>query len=175
MATSSGNLIYFAYGSNMLLRRLKDRCPSANPIGTGFVAQRRLTFHKVSRDKSGKCDIERTSNLTDRVYGVLFQIAASEKQQLDDAEGLHHGYEEETVTVVTSAGEVQAKTYFATAKDSARRPYQWYKDLVIAGAVENNLPQPHIDWLRAIESIADPDPDSCAANERFLSDPPAHP
>ena len=40
---------HFAYGSNMLLRRLRaeERAPSAVPIGTGFLEGRRLTFDKV--------------------------------------------------------------------------------------------------------------------------------
>src|SRR5436309_10854406 len=88
----AGMFLYFAYGSNMLTRRLTARTPSAAAVGTGFVEGYRLSFDKVSSDGSGKCDIEPTSNPADRVYGVVFTIADAEAGALDDAEGLDRGY-----------------------------------------------------------------------------------
>ena len=84
---------YFAYGSNMLKCRLcaKDRCPSAKVIGMGYIEGRRLTFDKLSQDGSGKCDAELTNRPTDRVYGVIFEIALTEKDALARAEGLGKG------------------------------------------------------------------------------------
>jgi hypothetical protein len=37
----------FAYGSNMLTRRLAARTPSAVAVGTAYVEGYRLTFDKV--------------------------------------------------------------------------------------------------------------------------------
>lgn len=157
----------------MLSRRLRacDRAPSATPVGTGFIAGRRLTFDKVSTDGSGKCDAEPTSNPTDRVYGVLYEIAASEKTSLDRAEGVGSGYREESVIVVTGAQRYNATTYIATAKNHTLRPYHWYKALVIAGAIEHRLPAAYVEWLRTCESQADPDARRHADNELlFCSD-----
>jgi len=123
-------LIYFAYGSNMLSRRLRARTPSAVAISTGFVEGRRLTFDKVSSDGSGKCDIEATFNSDDRVYGVVYEIDKSEKGELDKAEGLGHGYEEKTINICTSSGNCQAISYVASKKEPALRPYHWYKAIV---------------------------------------------
>ena len=94
---------YFAYGSNMLTRRLKSRkrAPSAVSIGSGYIAGRRLTFDKRSRDGSGKCDAEETGNATDRVYGVIFELSFSDKCDLNRAEGRGKGYELEIVEVIT--------------------------------------------------------------------------
>jgi hypothetical protein len=50
-------VLIFAYGSNMLERRLTARTPSAIPVGTAYVEEYRLTFDKVSTDGSGKCEI----------------------------------------------------------------------------------------------------------------------
>jgi len=163
-------LLYFAYGSNMLTRRLcaPTRTPSAVAVSTGYVAGRRLTFDKVSKDGTGKCDAEATGRTTDRTYGVLFEIAASEKPALDRSEGLNKGYREENVTVATPVGDREAFTYIATAKELALCPYHWYKASVIAGAVEHGLPQPYIEWLRAFHSKADPDAKRRAENESLL-------
>lgn len=171
MDDSDGTFIYFAYGSNMLSRRLKarNRAPSATPIGTGYVSSRRLTFDKVSTDGSGKCDVESTANDSDRVYGVLFEIDKSEESKLDNAEGLGNGYKIETVEVRTQGGiTLKAKAYVATKKEPALCPYHWYKAIVIAGAVEHKLPLSYIEWLRTINSKQDPNVKRCAENEALL-------
>lgn len=152
--------LYFGYGSNMLSMRLQRRTPSAVLHGRGHVAGRRLTFHKKSDDRSGKGDAEVTGNAADRVEGVLFWIARVEKQALDDAEGLGRGYDEAVVDVATADGTVKALAYVASAgaTDPARRPYHWYKHLVLAGAIEHGLPAATIAAIRAVPSQDDPMP-----------------
>lgn len=162
---------YFAYGSNMLTRRLtaKSRAPSAKVVGTGYIEGRRLTFDKLSRDGSGKCDAEATGNATDRVYGVIFDIAVSDKAALGKAEGLNKGYAEETVKVITSSGVIELMTYIATKKERTLRPYHWYKALTLAGAVEHGLPKDYVEWVRTVASIEDHDAKRRAENEALLS------
>ena len=161
---------YFAYGSNMLTRRLTspERAPCAMFVDTGFVAGRQLTFDKLSCDGSGKCDAEETENETDRVYGVIFEIKCAHKPALDRAEGRCNGYKLETVEVITKQRIVLAQTYIATRKERALRPYHWYKALVVAGAVEHDLPNCYVEWLRVFESKEDPKPKRRAKNEALL-------
>jgi hypothetical protein len=155
------SFLYFAYGSNMLTRRLRARTPSARVHSIGYVAGRRLTFSKTSDDGSGKCDIELTGSGQDRAGGVLFSIARDDKPALDDAEGLNRGYDEAIVDVVTPRGVEKGLAYLASANatDPARQPYHWYKALVIAGAIEHGLPATYIERLWAVESRRDPRPD----------------
>jgi hypothetical protein len=150
--------LYFGYGSNMLSARLMARTPSAVAYRTGYVPERRLTFHKMSDDRSFKCDAERTGNVADRVEGVLFWIDCAQKKALDDAEALGRGYDETILEVITAHGTERARAYVATpgSTDAARRPYHWYKALVIAGAVQHSLPGPYIDAIRAVPSVRDP-------------------
>jgi gamma-glutamylcyclotransferase len=162
------SILYFAYGSNMMTRRLRKRTPSAHCEGTGFVRRHRLTFDKVSTDGSAKCDLEPTENETDRTYGVLFRIRAEEEPALDAAEGLGKGYRKDQVSVITANGETTALAYLATDKNPAARPYHWYKAMVIAGAMEHTLPDSYIEWLRTAPSDADPKPDRRAENEALL-------
>jgi gamma-glutamylcyclotransferase len=168
----SDTFLYFAYGSNMLTRRLTGaaRAPSAVCEGTGYIDCHRLAFDKVSRDGSGKADVEATGNTTDRVYGVLFRIAAAEERTLDRAEGLGRGYRKGNVQVVTPAGAVTAATYIATDKELACLPYHWYKAIVVAGAIEHGLPNPYIEWLRTVSSQPDPKATRRAENEASLFD-----
>ena len=172
MSTSStpATFKYFAYGSNMLTRRLTatNRAPSAKPLVIGYLEGRRLIFDKVSQDGSGKCDAEATGNNSDRVYGVIFEIASTEKAALDKAEGLGNGYNDERVEVVTVEGKLHVDTYIATKKNPILRPYHWYKAITVAGAVEHGLPRDYVEWLRAFESVEDPNVKRRAENEALL-------
>ena len=145
---------YFAYGSNMLTSRLRERAPSARFVATGHVDGRRLTFHKVGKDGSGKADAEHTGDARDRVHGVVFEITAADKKSLDKFEG--KGYAEEVTRVLTTGGTIESVTYIAVRKDSALRPTPVYKALVVAGAVEHHLPPDYVERLRAVATTEDP-------------------
>jgi gamma-glutamylcyclotransferase len=161
---------YFAFGSNMLTRRLTavERAPSAVVVGTGYIAGRRLTFDKSSQDGSGKCDAELTGDEADRVYGVIFEISRSENAALDIAEGLGKGYEVETIEVVTPESTIFAQTYIATKKDTDLKPYHWYKALTLAGAIEHGLPSDYVESIQTSESVEDPSASRRERNRALL-------
>ena len=163
-------MLYFAYGSNMLSRRLQhpSRVPSAIPLATAYLSGHNLTFDKRSRDGSGKCDAEATGVPGDRVYGVVYEIDAAEKPCLDRAEGLGKGYAEKTETVTSGSGPLCSLVYFATDKDRALKPYHWYKNFVVAGAREHSLPSDYIALLEKVESREDPDTARNAREEATL-------
>lgn len=170
------HLLCFAYGSNMLNRRIQaaDRAPSAQAQGTGFVVAHRLTFDKVSTEKkserqSGKCDMEATGLPADRTYGVLFSIRKTEEAALDKAEGVGKGYERRPVTVTTDGGDVAAIAYIATKKNPGVRPYDWYHAFVLAGAIEHQLPADYLAWLGTIETQRDPGEARRASNAAPLA------
>jgi hypothetical protein len=150
---------FFAYGSNMLTRRLRapDRCPDAKYLSTATLAGYALRFHKISGDGSGKCNAVKTGNAADVVHGALFEVNTANKSQLGKAEGLGKGYQESGVQVVSPEGTVSAFTFLADpdAIDETLKPYDWYVDLVIAGAKEHNLPADYIEMLNRVESIKD--------------------
>lgn len=162
------DFLYFAYGSNMLTRRLMARTPSALPLGAAFVDGYRLTFDKVSKDGSGKCDIVATGVSADRVWGVLFRIPSTEAAALDQAEG--RGYRKGELQAVTADIILPAVTYFAAETDPTRRPYHWYKTLVLVGAIEHGLPAAYVAAISDVISVQDPDADRRARNEALLKD-----
>ncbi len=162
---SSNEFSYYAYGSNMSTKRLLARLPSARPIASGFVTGYKLTFDKASKDGSGKCDCEFTGNDGDRVYGVIFKVALSERAALDSFEGAGKGYEPLSIRVETAAAGVYALTYVATKKQLGLQPYRWYKQHVLVGAREANLPEDYVRVIDAVAAIEDPD---SARTEREL-------
>lgn len=163
------SFLYFAYGSNLALRRLRSskRAPSAESVAVGWMDGYRLVFDKVSKDKSGKCDCEQTGDPSDRVFGVVFRIAQADQAALDTAEGLGGGYEKRTVQVVTAAGTLSAATYIATRKDPSIKPYEWYKEHVLRGAREHGLPTAYVCAIDAIEAMPDPDSERASRERRI--------
>lgn len=151
-------MLYFAYGSNMLTERLRDRVPSARPITPARLPGRTLRFHKRSRDGSGKCNLVETSGDT-TVHGVLFDVAPDDLSALDDAEHRGRGYERCRVNLQTSEGTLEAFAYVAQPAyiDDALLPYDWYHALVMAGACQHGLPPDYRAHLEDIRTYPDPD------------------
>lgn len=149
---------YFAYGSNMLVRWLRTRAPGAYPLGAAQLRGCELRFHKRGLDGSAKCGIV-PAGADVQVHGVLYAIEPEEKPALDRAESLGVGYRQEPVVVTLEDGPTTAFTYVArpSARDESLRPYEWYKELVVAGAVEHGLPGHYVARLRAVAAIPDPD------------------
>lgn len=166
---SQDTFLNFAYGSNMSTGRLRKRVGSACPRGIGQLKGHALRWHKRSSDDSGKCDAEATGMNCDVVWGVLFEISRAEKSCLDKAEGLHHGYEEKEVAIVTCHGSVKALIYYATDIDRSLRPYHWYKAFVVSGAREHSLPESYVRDLEGVHSVPDPDANRAAKNKKILT------
>lgn len=145
-------MYYFSYGSNMSIKRLLERVPSAKKVDVGTLEMHELKFHKISKnDGSAKCDACETGNPKHVLYGVVFDISEEEKHELDKKEGLGYGYEQKDVKILLNNGAtIDAFTYYATNISPKLKPLDWYKEHVLRGAKENKLP---IEYIRSIEII----------------------
>ncbi len=145
---------YAAYGSNLHPFRLSQRTPTARLVGTAYLPDWSLRFCKRSRDASGKCTIVAGSS---GVHVAIFDISAEDKRVLDAIEGLGNGYAGISLSI---PGFGDCSSYIAEAShtDESLAPYDWYRELVLAGARAHSFP---VDYLQRIESVAavpDPDP-----------------
>ena len=143
-------IYYFAYGSNMLFKRLNDRI-TARKIGKAKLPNHKLTFYKRSNDNSGKCDIYDTRDSNDYVLGIIYEINKNEQEKLNRIEGKGNGYELKEIEVINENNEIiRTISYFATNIDENLKPYCWYKKHVLEGAKENHLED---DYIKTIEKI----------------------
>lgn len=151
---SESSFLYYAYGSNMFSAWLEKRCPSASALGVASLSGYELAWHKRSNDGSGKCDIAISDAPNSVVYGVLYQIACSEKHELDAAEA---GYKHSMIVISYRSELISATTYMAseTRIDRSLRPYTWYRALVVAGAKQHKLPEEYIRELEATTANED--------------------
>lgn len=156
---SASTFLYFAYGSNMSLRRLRARTPSAELIGQARVSAYRLVFDKWSRDGSGKADCFKTGDPSDQVLGALFRIHDADRRALDVAEGAGAGYDAIPIVVFAAGAPHKVLTYIATDKRPGLKPYAWYLCHVLVGARELGLPEDYIAMIEGIATQADLDLD----------------
>ncbi len=148
---------YFAYGSNLLSARLKQRTPSARVVAPAVLEGHALRWHKAGSDGSGKCDVVPVVEAGQRVIGVVYEIALSEKPLLDAAEDLGVGYAEREVVVQVGGRPLSAWLYCALKIDPRAVPFDWYKALVLGGAREHGLEPGYIRMLEAVRAKPDGD------------------
>lgn len=141
-------ILYFAYGSNMSSQRFMRRIESAKAIEIAYLKDRKVLFNKQGVDGSGKANlIDAPGEVT---WGVLYEIENKDLIKLDRIEG---GYERTSVQVWRISGEeVSVVSYISKNLTDDPAAYDWYKDLLIKGAREHNLPQEYIDYLEQLPS-----------------------
>jgi hypothetical protein len=116
-----------------------------------------LAFDKESVDGSGKATIQSRAGAI--VQGVIFEIPQDQLSALDVAEGVGNGYvRAENFSVETQSGALNVLTYIADKVSPGLQPYDWYLQLVVAGAEQAGLPGDYVDGLKAVESLPDPKP-----------------
>jgi hypothetical protein len=153
---ASSSAFYFAYGSNLLFARLHARTPSIENLGMGKLMNHRLSFTKPGGDGSGKCGIEKVDG-EDHVLGVIYRMDRSEKAILDRIEGVGHGYRDHAARVQGQTGMIDVFTYYPARLDCELLPYDWYKQFVLAGAVQNRFPAYYIELIESVQVSVDPD------------------
>jgi gamma-glutamylcyclotransferase len=161
---------YFAYGSNLHPQRLSARLGECPLVGPAVLTGYRLAFHKRGRDESAKCDIVATGKSVDAVFGAVFRLASEQVSLLDEFEGA--GYRRETLAVRIDGmeGTLTAVAYQAHAEyvDVRLRPFEWYRDLVLAGAHHHGFPEAYIAAINSIPAVPDPDPERDRRNRDVL-------
>jgi len=144
---------YAAYGSNLHSGRLGHRVASAQLLGTAFLPDWSLRFHKRSVDTSGKCSIQHGSS---GVHFAIYEISYADRRVLDRIEGVGSGYD---VINLDMPGFGQCFSYAAseTHIDEALDPYNWYQALVLVGARALGFPSDYVEDIATVSARRDPD------------------
>lgn len=149
----ASNILVFAYGSNMDLAQMKERCP--NSMLATFKAEARgwkLCFPRNSvRRKGGVGSIEREEGSS--VWGVVFSVNDRDLPRLDRREGVLIGaYTRGPLEVHKENGDaVPTETYFAVRQQEHNfAPHRDYIELYIRGARHFGLPAHYIASLEGV-------------------------
>lgn len=151
-------MLYFAYGSNMCWKQMKERCPSAAFFGIAKLPDHRLAFTRksVKRDCGVADAIPQAGS---RIWGVVYHISEVDIGLLDTCEGYRPGREKNSYwrreCLVFLDGDesrpLTVHTYFADQQSDPPPPNRAYKDQMIDGARFWGLPSDYIAELEAIE------------------------
>ena len=136
---------YFAYGSNMSSARLLTRVPAARSLGRAQLTGFRLAWNKPGIDGSGKANIVLAAAET--VWGVLYHFPRSAWDALDQIE---RDYTRESHSVIDHKGaavSTQLYRWHCEPHVADRTPHAWYRDHLVSGAREHQLP---IDVIAAL-------------------------
>jgi len=139
--------LYFAYGSNMDVAAMAERCPRSRPLGVA-----RLPRHRLAVMREGW--LTATRDPQSDVHGVLWEASLADMRALDRYEGLVEGlYAKAMQPVIGERGAKQALVYFgANAGPGIAKPD--YVAGVLAAARHWKLPAATIARLEALAAAA---------------------
>ena len=149
----------FAYGSNMDLAQMRERCPNSQDVLQPFVARAegwRLCFPRQSdRRQGGVGSIIARPDET--VWGVVFGLTPEDLARLDRSEGTSVGAYRRARVQVAWGRDLRQEvwTYLGIPQDEPPRHYAPHEDYLaqyIRGAESFKLPAQYIDQLKRIET-----------------------
>ncbi|XP_012267579.2 gamma-glutamylcyclotransferase isoform X2 [Athalia rosae] len=167
----ANKFFYFAYGSNLLAKRIHINNPTAVRHDIGQLKNFRLdfgTYSKRWRGASATIVAEEGAH----VWGAIWEIDNCDMANLDHQEGVADKiYSAQTVDIETPNGtRLKCRVYQQcnNPKENLkgdllpqdRRPSAAYRNTILKGAVESNLPEEYIQFLKTFPHngyIGEPD------------------
>lgn len=138
-------MYYFAYGSNLNLSQMLDRCQDAIPVTQGLINNYELLYRGNKRG-IGVATIEPKKGKT--VYGAIYEVSEDDVKALDRYEGFPWLYYKEWIEVETRGrGMVKALVYVMhTDRYSFKAPSKAYFETILTG---------YEDWALPVEILDD--------------------
>ncbi|KAK4873395.1 hypothetical protein RN001_015424 [Aquatica leii] len=152
---------YFAYGSNLLAKRMHLNNPSAIRIGVGRLNNYRLDFTRYSKRWHG-CSATIVPHNGYFVWGALWEVSMKDLPNLDRQEGVHQSiYHRFLINAELLDGSVKECYVYEQVTNPTlhyklkelpldRQPSQLYKDTITKGASESKLPDKYQELLLSI-------------------------
>jgi hypothetical protein len=134
-------ILHFAYGSNMSRAVMRAHAPEAAPVGVAALANCRFV---ITTDRFASV----TPKRGDTVHGVLWRLTPRDCVTLAAWESIGAGlYRAKTLPVYQDRRTHMALVYLARPRPTGRAK-AGYMEIVIAAALEWQLPQTYIRSLR---------------------------
>lgn len=127
-------MYYFAYGTNLNRKQMRERCPDSQPRFPATLPNYRLVFVGWSRQwRGGTATIKHSRG--DKVLGAVYEISEKDLRRLDGYEGYPEKYDRLNVTVFNEDGEaIRAITYIQkTVQPEETKPSPEYLAVIQQG------------------------------------------
>jgi len=145
---------YFAYGSNLYMPQVQERCPSMQALGKVYIQDYALSFPRLSKMWGGKGVASIIPEPQNIAHGFLYHLSEDDLLVMDRIEGTDSGaYIRERVTVhhteCPDLTRTECWTYFGVPQDGAPFfPSLKYINRIISGAEMHDLPKDYIETLK---------------------------
>ena len=119
-------MYYFAYGSNLNQKQMRERCPGSKPKLVAVLPNYKLVFVGWSRQwRGGVASIKPFRG--ERVLGAIYELSDRDLKRLDKYEGYPGNYNRLKVTVFDEDGEpIEAMTYIKFEQSEETSPSKEY-------------------------------------------------
>lgn len=143
---------YFAYGTLLGEKAMRDFAPSARPVGVMRLDGYELGFGETHKAGTGGCWLRPVPGGS--VYGVQYAISDEDMQRMDRESGVPDRlWVHLPVTLVDAAGnKVQSRTYTIPGSPPAFCPADDYIGKIKAGLSTTALPD---DYVSKVEKFLD--------------------
>jgi hypothetical protein len=130
---------YFAYGTNLSVDAMRERCRpgTARKLGSSILLDHRLEFRADDHGFGLATVLPARGN---RVYGGLWQIDRDCRCRLDQYEAWPRVYLREQVQVLFQGRLLSALTYALRSDGASVMPERHYLETILAGYRDFNLP-----------------------------------
>lgn len=123
---------YLAYGSNLNLKQMAYRCPTARVLGPAELKGYRLLF----RGKSGGAVATIEKQEGQSVPVLLWEITPHDEKELDRYEGYPYLYRKETLKVQFKGQWVNAMAYIMNEGRPLGEPNPYYYETIRRGYLD---------------------------------------
>ena len=146
--TQDKDITYFAYGSNMNIEQMNNRCPN----GFEKIANGELLDYNFGFDKSGYANIKETKGF--KVLGVVYNLTETCLNNLDGYEGYPNHYNRKIVGIkdIENNQIMNSFVYIEPEDQFNGIANQSYLDVIIKGAEANELPIKWINYLKTFKN-----------------------
>lgn len=121
--------LYVAYGSNLNIRQMQHRCPTAKLYGTGIVSDYELQFKGQPNCAFATIAPKEGSE----VPVAVWEIQPQDERSLDRYEGYPSHYFKQNIPVQLDGEEVDAMVYIMNLKMKFGMPSPYYYQTVLEG------------------------------------------
>lgn len=132
---------YFAYGSNLLKKRLLERIGKFHTASVAILKGYKFIYNKKSIDGTAKANLIKEPN--SKVYGVCYEI---DRDDLNILRNYEKGYDDRklTVSLIDFNTDAEVNTYIS--QSITEQPVSKdYRQIIIQGAKEWGIDQNYIN------------------------------
>jgi len=150
-------ILYFAYGSNLSVSQMKQRCPGSKLLYKGYLRDYKLVFSRYSSTWHGSvADVIRAEGR--HVWGLIYEMKKADLKSLDSFEGFPRMYNRKLTTVYNEKNQSikNVWTYYIVHKFKNGRPAKRYLNIIKTAAFNFNFPKYYQLALSIIEPVVEP-------------------